>query len=113
MIGGGNDMMKHIKKGFTLIELIVVMAIFSILMVGVMVLIDPVSNMFKNTAMSEKTYAYANNVQQYLQTKLEYAEDVFVGSSGKMGLTTDGGANSEKLAEYVENFRKNQLTVKM
>lgn len=109
MIGGGNDMMKHIKKGFTLIELIVVMAIFSILMVGVMVLIDPVSNMFKNTAMSEKTYAYANNVQQYLQTKLEYAEDVFVGSSGKMGLTTDGGANSEKLAEYVENFRKNHF----
>ena len=49
-------MKKSIKKGFTLVELIVVMAIFSILMVGVMSLITPVSNMFKSTAISEKTY---------------------------------------------------------
>ena len=98
-------MKKSIKKGFTLVELIVVMAIFSILMVGVMSLITPVSNMFKSTAISEKTYSYANNVQQYLQTKLEYSENVFIGSSGPMGLTSDGKANNEKIAELVEDFR--------
>ena len=98
-------MTKKVKKGFTLLELIVVMAIFSILMVGVMSLITPVSNMFKSAAISEKTYSYANNVQQYLQTKLEYAEDVCIGSETKMGLTEDGAANDEKLAEYVEEFR--------
>ena len=98
-------MKKSIKKGFTLVELIVVMGIFSILMVGVMSLIGPVSNMFKSTAISEKTYAYANNVQQYLQTKLEYSESVYIGSSAKMGLTNDGVANNEKIAELVENFR--------
>ena len=98
-------MTKKVKKGFTLLELIVVMAIFSILMVGVMALVTPVSNMFKSAAMSEKTYSYANNVQQYLQTKLEYAEDVYIGTSAKMGLTEDGAANDAKLAELVEKFR--------
>lgn len=97
--------MNKIKKGFTLLELIIVMAIFSILMVGVMALIKPVSNMFKNSAISEKTYSYANNVQQYLQTKLEYAEDVYVGTSSKMGLTSDGAANNEEIAKLVEKFR--------
>jgi prepilin-type N-terminal cleavage/methylation domain-containing protein len=101
----GGETMNKIKKGFTLIELIIVMAIFSILMVGVMALIKPVSNMFKNTAISEKTYSYANNVQQYLQTKLEYAEDVYVGTSSDMGLTSDGVANNEKIAKLVEKLR--------
>lgn len=101
--------MKKIKKGFTLLELIIVMAIFSILMVGVMALIKPVSNMFKNTAISEKTYSYANNVQQYLQTKLEYAEDVYVGTSSKMTLTSDGKANNEAIAKLVEKFRKDHF----
>ncbi len=97
--------MNKIKKGFTLLELIIVMAIFSILMVGVMALIKPVSNMFKNTAISEKTYSYANNVQQYLQSKLEYAEDVYVGTSSKMTLTSDGEANNAAIAKLVEDFR--------
>lgn len=101
----GGETMNKIKKGFTLLELIIVMAIFSILMVGVMALIKPVSNMFKNTAISEKTYSYANNIQQYLQTKLEYAEDVYVGTSSNMGLTSDGVANNEKIAQLVEDFR--------
>jgi prepilin-type N-terminal cleavage/methylation domain-containing protein len=101
----GGETMNKIKKGFTLLELIIVMAIFSILMVGVMALIKPVSNMFKSASISEKTYSYANNVQQYLQTKLEYAENVYVGTADKMGLTEDGAANDEKLAEYVEKFR--------
>lgn len=105
----GGETMNKIKKGFTLLELIIVMAIFSILMVGVMALIKPVSNMFKNTAISEKTYSYANNVQQYLQTKLEYAEDVYVGTSSKMGLTSDGVANNEEIAKLVEKFRLNHF----
>ena len=50
-------MKKMTRKGFTLVELLVVMAIFSILLVGVMAIIKPVSTLFRNTSISEKTYA--------------------------------------------------------
>ena len=50
-------MNRKVKKGFTLVELIVVMAIFSILMVGVMAITKPVSAIFRNTSISEKTYS--------------------------------------------------------
>lgn len=71
-------MRKTFKKGFTLLELIVVMAIFSLLMVAVMSMIDPVSQIFKRQSVAEKTYSYAHNIQTYLQTQLEYAESMVV-----------------------------------
>lgn len=100
-------MKKFIKKGFTLIELIVVMAIFSILMVAVMALTGPVQRLFQKTAMSEKTYSYANNIQLYLQGKLEYAEDVWVCTSDKLDADADGKVDAEELAKLAEDFRKN------
>lgn len=77
-MSGGAAMKKTFKKGFTLTELIVVMAVFSILMVGVMSVIDPVSNIFRRQSVAEKTYSYAHNIQTYLQTHLQYAESIVV-----------------------------------
>lgn len=71
-------MKKKVLKGFTLIELIVVMAIFSILMAGALALLDPVSKINKSASDFEKTSAYVDNVQDYLQNSLKYAEDVWV-----------------------------------
>lgn len=99
-------MKNRVKKGFTLIELIVVMAIFSILMVAVMALTGPVERLFHKTALSEKTYSYANNIQLYLQGKLEYAEDVYVGTTDKMDLNGVNDVDDEDLAKVVEAFRK-------
>ncbi|MDE5945976.1 MAG: type II secretion system GspH family protein [Oscillospiraceae bacterium] len=65
-------------KGFTLIELIVVMAIFSILMVGALALVDPVSRINKSASDFERTYAYVDNIQDYMQDSLRYAENVWV-----------------------------------
>lgn len=101
-------MKNKFKKGFTLVELIVVLAIFTILMAAVMSLIDPVSDIFKNTAVSEKTYAYANNIQTYLQSNLEYAESVVVATSDK--IDQDGnGVDIGELNALVEQFRKNHF----
>ena len=80
-MSGGAAMKKAFKKGFTLTELIVVMAVFSILMVGVMSVIDPVSNIFRRQSVAEKTYSYAHNIQTYLQTHLQYAESIVVATS--------------------------------
>ncbi|MBR6967935.1 MAG: type II secretion system protein [Ruminococcus sp.] len=100
-------MKKIMKKGFTLVELIVVMAVFSLLLVGVMALTGPVSRMFSNTSLAEKTYSYANNIQIYLQGKLEYAEDIYVLTSDKInptGVVTD--VQKDALAEQ---FRKDHF----
>jgi prepilin-type N-terminal cleavage/methylation domain-containing protein len=99
-------MKKNIKKGFTLVELIVVMAIFSVLMVAVMALTGPVQRLFQKTAISEKTYSYANNIQLYLQGKLEYAEDVCVCTSDKIDFDASGSVDDDDLAKLAEQFRK-------
>ena len=96
-------MKKMVKKGFTLTELIVVVAIFSIIMVAVMSLIDPVSNIYKNTALAERTYSNANSIQTYVQTQLEYAESMVVATSNNIG-DGAGGVSSDELQELVEEY---------
>jgi prepilin-type N-terminal cleavage/methylation domain-containing protein len=102
-------MKKTIKKGFTLVELIVVMAIFSVLMVAVMALTGPVQRLFQKTAISEKTYSYANNIQLYLQGKLEYAEDLYVCTSDKIDFDASGSVDDDDLAKLAEEFRKDHF----
>ena len=96
-------MKKMVKKGFTLTELIVVVAVFSIIMVAVMSLIDPVSNIYKNTALSERTYSNANSIQTYVQTQLEYAESMVVATSNNIG-DGAGDVTSAELQELVEEY---------
>ncbi len=78
----------------TLIELVIVMAIFGVLLLAVMSIADPVSKIFRNAESSEKTYAYTNNIETYLQNQLQYADNVVV-------LTADqlGGKSTRDLAE--------------
>ena len=49
-------------KGFTLIELIIVLAIFSVIMTLVMSFIDPVSRLMTKTSVRERTSAYVDNI---------------------------------------------------
>ncbi len=89
-------MKKKILKGFTLIELIVVMAIFSILMAGALALVDPVSKINKTASDFEKTNAYVDNIQDYLQDSLRYAENVWV---------YQGNMSDSDLKAEAEDFR--------
>ena len=112
-MSGGAAMKKTFKKGFTLTELIVVMAVFSILMVGVMSVIDPVSNIFRRQSVAEKTYSYAHNIQTYLQTHLQYAESIVV-TTGDMFKDDPDDDKFEKhpgkdIKEAVEVYAKNHF----
>lgn len=78
-------MKKSVLKGFTLIELLIVMAIFSVLMAAALALTTPVSRMYKNTALAEKTYSYSHNIQEYLQGTLEYADSLYVYTEDNLG----------------------------
>lgn len=65
---------KRKLKGFTLIELLIVVAIFGIIMTLVMSLIDPVAKIMNKTSIRERTAAYADNISEYIDNSLHYAE---------------------------------------
>lgn len=71
-------MMKKVQKGFTLIELIIVLAIFSVIMVLVMSFIDPVSKLMTKTSTRERTASYVDNIGEYLEKSMRYAQYVRV-----------------------------------
>ena len=73
-----NKVSKTMRKGFTLLELMVVMAIMSVLLLAVMSMTTPVSRMFRRTNVSENVYAAGDNITNYLQRTLQYADNVWV-----------------------------------
>lgn len=66
--------MRRNRKGFTLIELIIVLAIFSIIMTLVMSFIDPVAKIMKKASTRERTAAYVDNIGEYIDNSLHYAK---------------------------------------
>lgn len=78
-----NRISKTMRKGFTLMELMVVMAIMSILLVAVMSMTTPASRIFKRTAVSDNVYSAADNITGYLQRTLEYADNVWIMDSSE------------------------------
>ena len=92
-----------VKKGFTLIELIIVLAIFSIIMVLVMSFIDPVSKVMSKTSVRERTASYVDNIGEYLEKSMRYAQyvRVFEGdfSDRKKADSTDSSLNIKTTEE--------------
>ena len=100
-------MKKKILKGFTLIELIIVLAIFSVLMIAAMSLVDPVSRIFSHSQTYEQTYAYVDNIQNYLEDSLKFADNLWVYQG-------DLDADDLSIATYEmkESFYKDILNTK-
>lgn len=65
-------------KGFTLVELIVVMAVFGIIMLGAMQFLNPVSRMMKGASLQEANSATTDNIKRYFEGTLRYASSVYV-----------------------------------
>ena len=63
-------------KGFTLLELIIVMAIFSIIMYSAVQLLDPVSKFFVRSSNFENTTACIDNMRRCIESNLKYADRV-------------------------------------
>lgn len=81
------------------------MAVFSILMLGAMSLIGPVSKIFKHTNDLEKNYSYVNNIQDYLQNSLQYADNAWVLQSNS--------CDTEKLAlDFKNSYYKEIISTK-
>ena len=82
-------------KGFTLIELIVVLATFSIIMFGALSLMTPVSKMMVQADVHEGASAAATNITRYLEQELSGAEYLYAGN----GLLTP-----EKREQYLKDY---------
>ncbi len=100
-------MKRKFLKGFTLVEMIIVIAIFAVLMTGALALVDPVSRINKSSSDFEKTYAYVDNIQDYLKSSVQYADNMWIIQGDK---TAD---DLRDLAfDYKEAFYKNILSSK-
>lgn len=67
-------MKKKTVKGFTLIELIVVLAIFGIIMASAMMLMTPTAKIMATTEVSEQGNAAVTNITRYLDGEISCAE---------------------------------------
>lgn len=83
-MNGGTVLNKEKKtlKGFTLIELIIVLAIFSVIMVLVMSFIDPVSRLMSKTSVRERTASYADNIGEYIDKSVRHSKFIRIFENG-------------------------------
>lgn len=88
-------------KGFTLIELIIVLAIFSIILALVMSFIDPVSKLMKKVSVKERTAAYVDNITEYVDNSIHYAKFMRVYDGGYCDVDDTTGLH--KPAVYSDN----------
>lgn len=70
-------MQKKKLKGFTLVEMIMVLALFAIVMYSVLQLMDPVSKYFVRSSNFEGTTACVDNMKRAIEGNLKYANRVF------------------------------------
>lgn len=98
-------------KGFTLVELIVVMAVFGIIMLGAMQFLDPVSRMMKGASLQESNSATVDNIKRYFEGTLRYASSVYVYNgdlkkydSGTGASLVLSGTEEERQKEAVTSF---------
>ena len=97
--------MKRTKKGFTLVELMVVMAISSILLVAVMTMTTPASRMYRSTAVSNDAYSMANNIDSYLKRSLEYADNVWLFDNETEAPEFGSGAMASNIENVVVKYK--------
>lgn len=87
--------MKKNLKGFTLIELIIVLAIFGLILTVVMSFIDPVGKIMKKTSTRERTAAYTDNISEYIDNSLHYAKYMRIYEGGFCQYNTDPDSDAK------------------
>lgn len=95
-------MKKHVQKGFTLIELIIVMALFSLVMYGVLQFLDPVTKFFVRSSNFETTTACIDNMKRAIEGNLKYADRV------RAYANYDPSTIDDNVKEFWETFFKDR-----
>lgn len=74
--------MKNKFKGFTLVELIVVMALISVIMLGVMQLFKPIRTVYVNAVQYETQRNAQNGVVKYVTESVRFSADMGIYNNG-------------------------------
>lgn len=88
-------------KGFTLVELIIVMAILSILMVGIMQLMKPIRSTFVDSTYYEAQRTTQNGIVEYVSETLRYADNIGIYTKGQ----SDSGKTVNSVTDAVTFFK--------
>lgn len=91
--------MKGKAKGFTLIELIVVMAIFSIVMFAATSMMQPVAKVMVLADVREAGAAQVSNISKYLECNLSTAEYI-----NTANFVPDETERNKMVQNYVKNY---------
>lgn len=81
--------MKKFLKGFTLLELIIVMAILSILMAAIMRMFKPIRDTFVDSTLYENQRTVQNGIVQYVGESVRYATDLGVYNESNMSAAVE------------------------
>lgn len=85
--------MKKRLSAFTLIETIIVMAIFSMIMFSVMQLMEPVSKYFVRGSNFENATACLDNMRRCIEGNLMYADRIYAYAGYEPYVYSEGGAD--------------------
>ena len=93
-------MKKHQRKGFTLVELIIVIALFSIIMYSVLQLMDPVSKFFVRSSNFEEKNACIDNLKLSIEGNLKFADRIRAYYGYEPYVYTGGTGGALKTSDY-------------
>ncbi|MDE7302024.1 MAG: prepilin-type N-terminal cleavage/methylation domain-containing protein [Oscillospiraceae bacterium] len=96
--------MKKFLKGFTLVELIIVMAILTILMAAIMQMFKPIRSTYVDATLYENQRTVQNGIVTYLAESIRYSTDLGIYPKDK--ITSSSGQN---VVGAVDDFTKAYL----
>lgn len=95
-------------RGFTLVELIVVIAVFGLLMAAALAILGPVSDIYKSTYTYADSVAVVDNVAMYLEDNLRYANRMDICDVAI--ISNETGFRNAKVSEFVSRYHLNDST---
>jgi len=113
---GKGDMLKRPgnKKGFTLIELIVTIAVFSIFSLGVVGVVVPVLNLYSGAIKLSDARLMAENIAAVIENEFEYARpSLLYGEAPGNGEDKKAGAGAVSADGKVIEFKSVYGTTKI
>lgn len=101
-------------KGFTLIELIVVMAVMSILMVGIMQMMRPIRDTYVDSTYYEAQRNTQNGIATYIGESIRYATNIGIyteGTAGGVASLSDAISDFGTMSEVTDTSKYNVIEI--